>query len=47
MVIFGVDMSSSLKFDKNGKDIFIFGESPGQVLGCIQLILLKKIQCFI
>ena len=48
VVIFGVDMSSSVHVDNKGKDILILGKGPTQGLGehsfihkkCIQLILL-------
>ena len=33
VVIFGVDMSSSVNVDKKGKDILIFGKGPRQGLG--------------
>ena len=33
VIIFGVDMSSSLKIDNQGKDILILGKGPTQGLG--------------
>ena len=48
VIIFGVDMSSSVHVDNKGKDILILGNGPTQGLGehsltaekCIQLVLL-------
>ena len=55
VIIFTVDMSSSVHIDNKNKDILILGESPAQVLDGttltteknIQLILLKTIRSFV
>ena len=50
VILFGVDMSSSIKIDNRKKDILILGKGPTQGLEntvraekCIQLTLIKKI----
>ena len=55
VIIFGVDMNSSIHVDNKGKDISILGKGPTQGLGehsltaekCIRLILAKIIQNFV
>ena len=37
VIIFGIDISSSVHIDNNGKDILILGKGPTQELGYIML----------